>query len=104
MTSHWWRRGSWRFSAAPVSTSRTTARCTGGPYTIVQDLANQRFAIDHRQPYSGGGQGQVEIVVGPQSDGVRGAVRSRDTNLINYNGPLTSCTFNTAPVPPLGLK
>ena len=41
-----------------------------GPYTIVQDLANQRFAIDHRQPYSGGGQGQVEIVVGPQSDGV----------------------------------
>ena len=72
-----------------------------GPFTIVQDLANQRFAIDHRQPYSGGAQGQVEIVVEPQSDGVRGVVRSRDMNLINYNGPLTLCTFNTAPVPPL---
>ena len=72
-----------------------------GPFVLVQDLAAEKFELDHFQPYANGDMGRVHIKIGPDlgfGGRVSGFVHTKDMNFIRDNVGLTECTFNREPV------
>ncbi len=73
-----------------------------GPYTLLQDLAGERFELEYYEQYTGGRAGRLHLKIGPlETSGgdIGGFVRADGMNLINDSTTrLTACVFNREPV------